>query len=186
MLVPAQLLWFSSTSIKDALNTVVGALNGAREHLASEEELEDLHRGFWRATTTEFAGANTCEFFPLRRLSELPNRSPRKKVRLVPMRWFAPVVRTEFFPLLLGLCDVVRLARCLRTGGLQRCRRHQGRITLCIIVVVGIVKTKVIHYSYRNRIVFFALGTSTQPPDLSKFISDVCVIRLLYTILTYL
>jgi len=44
LLVLAQAVGFRSTSIKDPLNTVVGALNDAREHLPREEEMEDLHR----------------------------------------------------------------------------------------------------------------------------------------------
>jgi hypothetical protein len=45
-LVLAQVVWFRSTSIKDPLNTVIGAVNDARKHLACEEELEDLHHAF--------------------------------------------------------------------------------------------------------------------------------------------
>jgi hypothetical protein len=95
-----------SRSIKGPLNTVVGALNDAREHLAREEELEDLHHAFWRVRTTELAD----------------------KVCLVRMLCLALVVRNVLSPLSISLCDVVRHARCSRTGcWLQR---HHLRITL--------------------------------------------------------
>ena len=65
-MVLAQVVRFRSTSIKDSLNTVIGALNDARKHVGREKELEDLHRRGGPVPATECAGQVTCKFIPLR------------------------------------------------------------------------------------------------------------------------